>query len=126
MESGSRQILRWEDWFLERLARSFAEPPRETTLDIEVFDDPTHGQQQLTFYQGFLLLLVLLLVLLTRPAAATNQEIRNPKFEISNKFEIPRLKPSLPTKPQSCATSRFPPPGMLWKVPSSVLARFCH
>jgi hypothetical protein len=46
-------LLRLEDWFLEQFVRSFDEPPAQLTLDIDVFDDPTHGQQQLTFYNGF-------------------------------------------------------------------------
>lgn len=46
-------LLRLEEWFLEQFIRSFAEPPAELTLDIDVFDDPTHGQQQLTFFHGF-------------------------------------------------------------------------
>jgi hypothetical protein len=32
---------------------SFPETTREITLDIDVFDDPTHGQQQMTFFHGF-------------------------------------------------------------------------
>ena len=46
-------LLQLEEWFLEQFVNSFAEPPREITLDIDVFDDPTHGQQQLTFFHGF-------------------------------------------------------------------------
>jgi hypothetical protein len=46
-------LLRLQDWFLEEFIRSFAQPPRSLTLDIDTFDDPTHGQQQLTFYHGF-------------------------------------------------------------------------
>jgi hypothetical protein len=46
-------LLRLEAWFLERFVNSFSEPPREVTLDIDVFDDPTHGQQQLTLFHGF-------------------------------------------------------------------------
>lgn len=46
-------LLRLEEWFLQQFIRSFAEPPTELTLDIDVFDDPTHGQQQLTFFHGF-------------------------------------------------------------------------
>jgi hypothetical protein len=42
-----------EEWFIERFVNSFEAPPREVTLDIDVFDDPTHGQQQLTFYHGY-------------------------------------------------------------------------
>ena len=113
---------RWEDWFRERFVRFFAEPPRELTLDSNVFDDPTPGQQQLTFYQG----LLLLLLLLTRPLAATKTE--NPKSQDSNPKQIrnPKMKTSAADKTTVMGTNRFPPPGMLWEVPSSVLARFCH
>lgn len=46
-------LLRLQDWFLERFIQSFDEPPRSLTLDIDTFDDPTHGQQQLTLFHGF-------------------------------------------------------------------------
>jgi hypothetical protein len=49
----ARSLLNLEEWFLERFVSSFAEPPREITLDVDVFDDPTHGEQQLTFFHGF-------------------------------------------------------------------------
>ena len=48
-----RSLLRLEDWFIERFVDSFEEPPREVTLDIDVFDDPTHGAQQLTLFHGY-------------------------------------------------------------------------
>lgn len=48
-----RDLLQLETWFVERFVNSFQESPREITLDIDVFDDPTHGQQQLTFFHGF-------------------------------------------------------------------------
>ena len=48
-----RSLLRLEEWFIDRFVSSFHEPPREVTLDIDVFDDPTHGEQQLTLYHGF-------------------------------------------------------------------------
>lgn len=48
-----RSLLRLEDWFIERFVNSFDQPPREVTLDIDVFDDPTHGAQQLTFFHGY-------------------------------------------------------------------------
>jgi hypothetical protein len=41
------------DAFLDQFIASFPEPPRHITLDIDPFDDPTHGQQQLTFYHGY-------------------------------------------------------------------------
>jgi hypothetical protein len=46
-------LLRLEDWFLEQFIQSFDEPPVQITLDIDLFDDPAHGQQQLTFYHGW-------------------------------------------------------------------------
>jgi hypothetical protein len=46
-------LLKLEKWFLQRFVSSFAEPPREVTLDIDVFDDPTHGDQQLTLFHGY-------------------------------------------------------------------------
>lgn len=46
-------LLRLEQWFIDRFVDSFKEPPREVTLDIDVFDDPTHGDQQLTLFHGF-------------------------------------------------------------------------
>jgi hypothetical protein len=38
--------------FIERFVTSFDEPPREVTLDIDVFDDPTHVVPQRTFFHG--------------------------------------------------------------------------
>ena len=46
-------LLRMEDWFIERFIESFDEPPQTITLDIDTSDDPSHGQQQLTFFHGF-------------------------------------------------------------------------
>jgi hypothetical protein len=45
-------LLRLEAWFLEQFLQSFDEPPHSLTLDIDLFDDPTHGEQQLTFFHG--------------------------------------------------------------------------
>jgi hypothetical protein len=47
------ELLQLEDWFIDEFIASFAEPPRELTLDIDAFDDPTHGAQQLTFFHGY-------------------------------------------------------------------------
>lgn len=49
----AESLLRLEDWFIERFVNSFDQPPREVTLDIDVFDDPTHGAQQLTLFHGY-------------------------------------------------------------------------
>jgi hypothetical protein len=38
---------------IDQFIRSFTRPPRRLTFDIDVFDDPTHGQQQLTFFHGY-------------------------------------------------------------------------
>lgn len=46
-------LFRLEDWFIRRFVESFSTPPSEVTLDLDVFDDPTHGQQQLTLFHGF-------------------------------------------------------------------------
>ena len=48
-----KSLMRLEDWFIERFVNSFDQPPREVTLDIDVFDDPTHGAQQLTLFHGY-------------------------------------------------------------------------
>lgn len=46
-------LLRMEEWYLQQFIDSFSKAPAELTLDIDVFDDPTHGQQQLTFFHGY-------------------------------------------------------------------------
>lgn len=48
-----RSFFQLEEWLLEEFIGSFDEPPRELTLDIDCFDDATHGQQQLTFFHGY-------------------------------------------------------------------------
>lgn len=47
------ELLNLEEWFLRQFIESFEEPPREITLDIDLFDDPAHGQQQLVLFHGF-------------------------------------------------------------------------
>jgi hypothetical protein len=48
-----RSFFRLRDMLLDQFIASFDEPPRQLTLDIDPFDDPTHGQQQLTFFHGY-------------------------------------------------------------------------
>ncbi len=48
-----RSLLRLEEWFIERFVNSFDEPPGEITLDVDVFDNETHGAQQLTLFHGY-------------------------------------------------------------------------
>jgi hypothetical protein len=46
-------FFRLRDALLDQFIASFDKPPRQLTLDIDPFDDPTHGQQQLTFFHGY-------------------------------------------------------------------------
>jgi len=46
-------LRRLEDVFIEQFIASYDEPPSVITLDVDPFDDPTHGQQQLAFYHGY-------------------------------------------------------------------------
>ena len=48
-----KSFFRLEDMLLEQFIASFAKPPTHLTLDIDPFDDPTHGTQQLTFFHGY-------------------------------------------------------------------------
>lgn len=41
------------DVLIDQFIDSFLEPPRRLTFDIDTFDDPTHGNQQLTFFHGY-------------------------------------------------------------------------
>ncbi|MCS7466790.1 IS1380 family transposase [Stieleria sp. ICT_E10.1] len=46
-------LLRLEDWFIDRFVESFDEVPTRITLDIDTFADSAHGAQQLTFFNNF-------------------------------------------------------------------------
>jgi hypothetical protein len=46
-------FFRLRDMLLDQFIASFDKPPLHLTLDIDPFDDPTHGQQQLTFFHGY-------------------------------------------------------------------------
>jgi Transposase DDE domain group 1 len=48
-----RSFFRLRDMLIDQFIASFDEPPQRLTLDIDPFDDPTHGQQQLTFFHGY-------------------------------------------------------------------------
>jgi hypothetical protein len=48
-----KSFLRLQDVFINQFIASFATPPRHLTLDIDPFDDPTHGGQQLSFFHGY-------------------------------------------------------------------------
>jgi hypothetical protein len=46
-------LRRLQDVLIDQFIASFDAPPTQITLDIDPFDDPTHGQQQLTFFHGY-------------------------------------------------------------------------
>jgi len=46
-------LLLMQDWFIDRFVESFDEEPAQITLDIDTFDDPAHGNQQLVLFHGF-------------------------------------------------------------------------
>lgn len=46
-------LFRLQDVLLDQFIASLGPSPGRLTFDIDVFDDPTHGAQQLTFYHGF-------------------------------------------------------------------------
>jgi hypothetical protein len=48
-----RSLVRLRDVLIDQFVASFPTPPRRLTFDIDTFDDPTHGAQQLTFFHGF-------------------------------------------------------------------------
>jgi DDE family transposase len=47
-----KSFFRLAGVLLEQFIASFLNPPTHLTLDIDPFDDPTHGAQQLTFFHG--------------------------------------------------------------------------
>jgi len=46
-------LWRLRDVLIDQFLASFDAPPRRLTFDIDTFDDPTHGDQQLTFFHGY-------------------------------------------------------------------------
>jgi len=48
-----RSFFRLRDVMIDQFIASFDLPPTQLTLDIDPFDDPTHGDQQLTFFHGY-------------------------------------------------------------------------
>ena len=49
----TRSFFRLREVLVDQFIASFAEPPQALTLDIDPFDDPTYGSQQLTFFHGY-------------------------------------------------------------------------
>lgn len=48
-----RSFFLLRDLLVDQFIASFDEPPKTLTLDIDAFDDPTYGDQQLTFFHGY-------------------------------------------------------------------------
>jgi len=46
-------LKRLRDVLCDEFLDAFTTPPPRITLDIDAFDDPAHGQQQLIFFHGF-------------------------------------------------------------------------
>lgn len=46
-------LWRLRDVFADQFIESFSVPPRQITLDVDAFDDPAHGAQQLTFFHAY-------------------------------------------------------------------------
>jgi hypothetical protein len=48
-----KSLRRLRDVFLDQFIASFDSPPRHLKFDLDAVDDPAHGHQQLTFWQGY-------------------------------------------------------------------------
>ncbi|HYH66976.1 MAG TPA: IS1380 family transposase [Urbifossiella sp.] len=46
-------LWRLRDTLVDLFIQSFATPPNHLTLDIDAFDDPAHGRQQLIMFHGY-------------------------------------------------------------------------
>jgi hypothetical protein len=46
-------LWRLRDVFVDQFIQSFEAPPGHITLDLDAFDDPAHGQQQLIMFHGY-------------------------------------------------------------------------
>jgi hypothetical protein len=46
-------LWRLRDYLIDTFIQSFSEPPTHLTIDMDAFDDPSHGRQQLTMFHGY-------------------------------------------------------------------------
>jgi Transposase DDE domain group 1 len=46
-------LWRLRDVFVDQFIQSLPVPPRHLTLDVDAFDDPAHGQQQMVMFHGY-------------------------------------------------------------------------
>jgi len=49
----ARDLRRLSDWLLELYLKTHPGPRKVIVLDMDATDDPTHGQQQLSFFHGY-------------------------------------------------------------------------
>jgi len=50
---GPKSLFGLRDVLIDQFIASFDGPPGHLTFDLDTFDDPTHGGQQLTFFHGY-------------------------------------------------------------------------
>jgi hypothetical protein len=50
---GPLSLFNLQGVFVDQFLASFEQPPTHLTFDVDCFDDPVHGQQQLTFFHGY-------------------------------------------------------------------------
>jgi hypothetical protein len=50
---GAKDLRRLSDWLLELYLKTHPGPRKVIVLDMDATDDPTHGQQQLSFFHGY-------------------------------------------------------------------------
>ncbi len=50
---GKTELSRMRSQMVDNFISSYQEPPQEIVLDIDGWADPTHGQQQLSFFHGY-------------------------------------------------------------------------
>ncbi len=46
-------LFRLREWMVDQFLDSFKTPPTRLTFDLDGFDDPAHGNQQLTLFDGY-------------------------------------------------------------------------
>ncbi len=46
-------LFRLREWMVDQFLDSFKTPPMRLTFDLDGFDDPAHGNQQLTLFDGY-------------------------------------------------------------------------
>jgi hypothetical protein len=50
---GPKSLKALQEVLIDQFIASFEEPPARLTFDIDTFDDPAHGQQQLVMFHGY-------------------------------------------------------------------------